>query len=196
VIESNAALISAFPSVVRADASAAVAALPDNARAFQMFSVRIAGEDVFIPTRIYHEPLDVSAGFRLRFTNTLQQEMIDCIFSRHADGFIREKHLKRIVQWSNVWIPPFVIQLAGEYVIEILRAIEQALPHLDSAVYGDFVRSNPEFIQKTKQRIASYWDCYHRSVPREQYPGFRVQAFLEELEQTARLSPGPLRANS
>src|SRR6266700_3005567 len=194
MIESNAALISAFPSVVRADASAAVAALPDSARPFQIFSVRVSGENVFIPRRIYHGPLDVSAGFRLRFTNTLQQEMIDCIFSRHADGFIREKHLKRIVQSRYVWIPPFVIQLAGEYVIEILRAIEQALPHLDSAVYGDFVRSNPEFIQKTKQGIASYWDCYHRSVPREQYPGFRVQAFLEELEQKGPAFAGPAKS--
>lgn len=107
--------------------------------------------------------------------------MIDCLFSRHADGFVREERLRRILSVKNAWIPPFVIQLAGEYVVEILRVIEQAIPRLDRALYGEFVANNPEFISGTKQRIVSYWDCYYRSFRPVEYPGFRIQAFLEEL---------------
>ena len=92
---------------------------------------------------------------------------------------------------TKTWIPPFVIQLAGEHVIEILRVIEQAIPNLDRPRYGEFVANNPEFISRTKQRIVSYWDCYYRSLKPAEYPGFRIQAFLEEL---AEKRPGLRRA--
>ena len=179
LIQSNADLLAAFPSCVRTEASAVIAVLPENPHASKTFSVRVAGEEVSIPHRIYQDPPAISVGSRLGSASETQKEVLNCLFTRHADGWVREEHLRRIVRSKKVWIPPFVIQLAGEYVIEILHPIAEALRDADRTLYGDFVRDNPEFIGITKQRIVSYWDRYYRSFPREQYPGFQIHAFLE-----------------
>jgi hypothetical protein len=176
MIEANRVLVSAFPSGVRKEALAAIAVLQDSPEFSSSFSVRVAGENLSIPERIYHDPRANASS------PSLEREMLDCVFTRHANGYVRQERLIRIVESNNIWIPPFVLQLAGEYVIEIIRLIEQALPHLDSAVYKEFVRNNPEFIFVTKQRISSYWDCYYRSVKREEYPGFHILSFLEDLK--------------
>ena len=179
--QDNSALALAFPSIVRESARAAVDALPRNTRPFHTFSVRVAGEIVHIPQRIYHDPLAVSVGFRIGFRSKIQRELLDCILTRHFDGYVRQDHLLRVILSDNVWIPPFVIQLAGEYVLEIVRDIEKALPKLNSAVYQQFANSNPEYILKTGQRIVSYWNCYYRVIKREDYPGFRILSFLKDL---------------
>jgi len=191
VIPTNADLISSFPSVARDHAQWAVRALPDSPHPFQTFSVRVSGEHISIPQRVYHDPLGISVGFRLGFRSKLSRELLDCIFTRHTDGFVRQKYLGWIIHSSNIWVPPFVLLLAGEYVIEILRDIEGALPQLDRDVYDDFVRNNPQFLQKTKQRIASYWDCYYRSVSAETYPGFRILCWIEELTKRPGLRRTP-----
>jgi hypothetical protein len=190
VIEANAPLIFAFPESVREDASAAISGLPESPHVFSAFSVQVAGESLSIPQRVCHDPLGISAGFRLGFRSKLAREILDCIFTRHTNGYVRQEYLRRIIHSKNIWIPPFVIQLAGEYVIEILRDIEGALTRLDVSIYGDFVRNNPTFVQQTKQRIVSYWDCYYRSIAAEKYPGFRILSFIEELERR----PGERRA--
>lgn len=192
VIQSNIELAAAFPSSVREEARAAIAALPESPHPFSAFSVRVAGETVLVPQRIYHDPLAISVGYRLGLGSQTKKAILDSLFSRHTDGFVREKRLSKILRLDRVWIPPFVIQLAGEYVVEILRLIEEAIPELDSTLYREFVRNNPEFIKKTKQRIVSYWNCYYRSIPRERYPGFPIYNFLEQLQRKGpALTPGP-----
>ena len=192
VNQSNIELVDAFPSSVREKARAAITALPQSPHPFSAFPVRVAGESLLIPQRIYHDPLAISVGSRLGLGSQTQKEILDSLFSRHVDGFVREKRLSRILRSDRVWIPPFVIQLAGEYVVEILRLIEQAIPELDPTVYREFVLQNPEFIGKTKQRIVSYWNCYYRSIPRERYPGFPIYNFLEQLQSKGpALTPGP-----
>lgn len=85
----------------------------------------------------------------------------------------------RILRRNDEWIPPFVIQLAGEYVIEILYAIRDALQDLDSDLYRAFLMANPSFFTLTKQRVISYWSCYHAHIRREDYAGFQIIRFLE-----------------
>ena len=191
LIQSNADLLAAFPSSIRTEANAVIAALPESPHPSETFSVRVAGEVVSIPHRIYQDPLAISVGNRLGSASETQKEILSCLFTRHADGLVREEHLRRIVRSKKVWIPPFVIQLAGEYVVEILHIIAETLHDADRTLYGHFVRDNPQFIGRTKQRIASYWDRFYRSFPREKYPGFRIQTFLEELEQKGPASAGP-----
>jgi hypothetical protein len=94
---------------------------------------------------------------------------------------VREKHLARIIRSQNIWVPCFVIPLVGEYVVEIVRVIQENLPHLDTSTYANFVRANPEFLALTGQRVIGYWDCYYRSIPKEEYPGFLVLDFLKSI---------------
>ena len=78
------------------------------------------------------------------------------------------------------------MQLAGEYVIEILQVIQNNLNLLNTEMYGQFLRTNPELFAVTKRRIVSYWNCYYRSSGRKEYVGFQVLDFFESLVESKR----------
>jgi hypothetical protein len=137
-----------------------------------------------IPYRIYHDPTKTSKDL----LNSRQKQLVDCLFTRHSDGFVRQKYLAKIIGLNKTWVAPFVIQLLGEYVIEIIRVIEENLGKLDISVYKSFLDANPEFLILTEQRVASYWDCYYRPQQREGYAGFRVLRFFRELAKKTKRS--------
>ena len=173
--QNNVELVAAFPSKLQKDVLMALSALPENPYPWTAFSVKVENETLSIPHRIYHNvSLTRTEGL------PLQEQMLACLLTRHHDGFIREKHLTRIIAVNATWVPPFVVQLLGEYVIEIIRVIENNLAVLDKSLYGRFLKLNPEFWALTQQRVISYWDCYHRSRRKDTYPGFRVLDFFRK----------------
>jgi hypothetical protein len=174
---SNSELVHAFPADLRDNAVLALSAFPENPRPSKTFSARVGDQIVVLPDRIYHDPALIDTVP----LNAVQKELVDCLLTRHHDGLVREKHLTRIISRNHIWIPPFVVQLAGEYVIEILHVIRHNLSVLDSSIYGEFLRTNPELFAVIKQRVASYWDCYYRNCRREEYVGFQVLDFLQSL---------------
>jgi hypothetical protein len=141
------------------------------------------GESLSIPYRIYNPdtPDDTSRG-----DPTLAQVIRWCYYSRHQSGYVRQRCLRHLLDRSEAWVVPFVVQLIGEYVIEIIEDIRKGLdlqPESEaSAQYGQFVADNPAFFDLTSQRVTSYWSCYYRlrfPVMRpmpdskfEEYPGF------------------------
>ena len=134
----------------------------------QSFSVKVGTELGVIPYRLHLDP---------RFTRVdaltpLQREIVDCLLTRHTAGFVGHEHLSRIIALNHVWIPPFVVQLAGEYGVEILNVIYQYLDSLDASICREFFCNNAAFLTQTGQRIASYWDCYYREKRRQEYVGF------------------------
>jgi hypothetical protein len=177
---SGAELAGAFPAAVRHDALAAASAFPATRVLGQSFFVLVREEKVLIPRRLHNDPTLIHTDSLTAF----QQELVNCLLTRHSDGFVREKCLARIIGLSHSWVPPFVIQLAGEYVIEILHLIHRNLAELDRALYRQFMRDNPGFLQTTEQRIVSYWDCYHRSEGRDDYVGFKLLTFFQSLLRT------------
>jgi len=60
-------------------------------------------------------------------------------------------------------VPPYVIQLVGEYVIEIVNVVRENLGCLRQKTYARFVSENPCFITLTRRRATSYWNCYYRT---------------------------------
>lgn len=175
--QSNFELKAAFPSKLEKDALTALSALPENPYPWMPFSVQVEKETLSIPYRIYHNAsLTKTQGL------TLQEQLLACLLTRHRDGFIREKHLSRIIAVNATWVAPFVVQLLGEYVIEIIQVIENNLAVLDKPLYRSFLSSNPSFWTLTQQRVISYWDCYYRSHRRAAYPGFRVMDFFRRLQ--------------
>jgi hypothetical protein len=182
----NSDLARAFPASVRDDVLQVVATLPQPPWNIEPFQVRIEGEAVFIPYRIYHDPALID---RTRLS-PLQEELLDCLLTRHHNGFTREKHLKKILSCNHTWTPPFVVSLVGEYVIEIIDTIRNNANELNPQAYGRFLTDNPTFFALTKQRVTSYWNCYHRRYRREDYAGFKIVAFLERLATAALHSEG------
>lgn len=177
MVDSNSALTHAFPASLRDDALQVVSALPESPWNTQPFSVRVGSENVSIPYRIYHDTARID---RARLT-AQQTELLDALLTRHHDGFVREKHLARTIGRSYDWVCPFVVQLVGEYVIEILRVIQKDSCNLDTRLYRRFMADNPAFFAITKQRVVSYWDCYHRWQHKEDYPGFQILTFFDRL---------------
>jgi hypothetical protein len=175
--EDNKDLLRAFPSSVRDDVLAMVSILPANPHAVGHFEVQVNGETIEIPNRVYHKPalIDVSK------LDSFQRHLVDCILTRHGDGHVRQQHLEKIIGSNQPWVPAYVIQLLGEYVIEILQLLEARLQHLDKSVYRNFLLTNPEFLALTEQRVISYWDCFYRTRKRDDYAGFRVLHFFKEL---------------
>ena len=147
------------------------------------FTVDVRGETVSIPTRIYHpEP---TADVELTGTQRL---VLHCLYSRHHDGKVRQRHVEQILVSSEPWVVPFVVQLLGEYVLEIVLSIAKGLPAHSAQLYGEFIVANPAFFARTQRRVVSYWDCYYR----RQYPVFRsypgcvlAEAFLAAASEQA-----------
>jgi hypothetical protein len=135
--------------------------------------VRLGGEDIRIPCRIYSsEPDGRSAGA----LSDAQRVILSCLYARHHDGFVREKYLGHLLHSAEAWVSPFVLQLLGEYVLEIILVIANEIAALRSDPYTAFVAGNPGFLELTRRRIISYWDCYYRrQFPTfRHYPGFQV----------------------
>jgi hypothetical protein len=175
--KSNKELVLAFPESLREDVIAMLSVFPENAHSCGSFSVKIAGEVLSLPNRIYHDPKLIDTQ---RLT-AAQRQLAYALLTRHNNGFVRQEFVSRLIESSQVWIPPFVVKLMGEYVIEILHLIKARLSSLDKPIYRGFANGNPEFLAITQSRIVSYWNCYYRHVSTDEYVGFQLLSYLESL---------------
>jgi hypothetical protein len=107
-------------------------------------------------------------------------------YSRHHDGHVRQRALRALLDCDEPWTAPFVVQLLGEYVIQICADIEKftqtALPArlAMQASLSAFLMQNPCFAELTRQRAISYWSCYHRALhaSRDTYPALTALSRL------------------
>ena len=154
------------------------------------FAVVLRGEHLVIPYRV-----EANAALlgRAETLSPVQREILFCIFSRHYDGHVRERALRQMIRSSKEWGIPFVVQPVGEYVIEIHRVVQDALPFLNTAQYAAFIRENPDYFERTRQRVESYWNCYYRWVysDRANYPAFEVLKRFDALLEGPSASAEP-----
>ncbi|NGO78746.1 hypothetical protein G6045_24250 [Streptomyces sp. YC504] len=173
----NDALSAAFPSELADDARAVLAVMPAPSHLSTFpFSVVVQDQRVAIPGRIYHdEPsADVVASL-----SSSQLQLLHCLYTRHCDGRVRQRHLEKVVGSVDPWVVPFVVQLVGEYVLEIVCVIRDELLDLAAPdtlghlTYGRFLADNPAYFARIERRVVSYWNCYHRRayVSFRGYPG-------------------------
>jgi hypothetical protein len=168
--EIDSDLVKAFPRSVKNDALSLATRLSKPQFSSHTFSVLVSGEAIEIPYRTFYDP----AAFPKGILTVVQTGLFGCLLTRHHNGFIREEHLKNILRSDEDWIPAYVIQLVGEYIVEIVQLIRDNLEQLPQDVYRNFLLQNLPFWQTTKQRVISYWDCYYRGYKRAEYPGFHV----------------------
>jgi hypothetical protein len=165
-------IIQAFPAFLKDNVSSLLEkiSLTGEHNISRTFEVIVAREKLKIPYRIYFE--------EPKTENLTETELLilNCLFTRHNDGFIRQKKLAQILSSGEYWITPFVMQILGEYVREILLTVEENLSGrlLDNLVL--FIEENPKFFETTKSRVTSYWNCYYRNPRSSQttYVGFRI----------------------
>ncbi len=192
-------LLRAVPASLRPDAQVAMRALmrteyptfttlvqDTHAYTARYPEIFVDGELVQIPSRHYYAwPSDE----RVRGLSDSQFLVLACWMSRNNDGWNRQKALGHILNAEAAWTIPYVIQLCGEYVVEIgqdiYRFFTSVLPNRPALKdrYLRFAQDNPNFMEITMQRAVSYWnDDYRTEMSRDEYPQ------LAALKTLARLS--------
>jgi hypothetical protein len=91
-----------------------------NSRAWT--DLTVVGEPVVIPYRIYNPAPSLHFASGL---SRIEQAVTAAIYSRHHDGLVRHRALVTLLDCGEPWTAPFVVQLLGEYVIQICADIEE-----------------------------------------------------------------------
>lgn len=133
--------------------------------------IQVQGEPLLIPYRV-----DFPASEAPRPRTLLEAKILACIFSRHHDGHVRQAQLGTLLGNSDAFLVRFVVQLIGEYVFEVVEAIAARGEVLAEPRYRAFVLENPEYMERTRQRVMSYWNAYYRArfPQRERFPPLRL----------------------
>lgn len=167
-------ILAAFPFALENDVRKVIAILPASNRitsasgetyvvnahiSTNQYSVIFENEKLHIPYRIYFNEPDPKKEMRL--TN-VQQMILNCLYLRHHDGYVRQRRLENLVDSTASFIIPFSIQLLGEYVIEILQVLDKHVNEKTHNDYKTFVKTNSRYWQKTESRVVSYWNAYYR----------------------------------
>jgi hypothetical protein len=120
---------------------------------------------VRLPYRIYNEQppaRDWDAA------TSVERTVLGCFYSRHHDGHVRQAVLPWLLDSAEPSVAPFVVQLLGEYVLEIVVDIAERIErdvvngsYLLEAL-SQFAHENPAFVTLTEARARSYWAEYYR----------------------------------
>lgn len=139
------------------------------------YLVSVNDEVLQIPLRIYFDQT-ISRGKMEYGLTDIQQLILDCIYTRHHDGYVRQERLERLIYSDQDWVVPFKIQLLGEYVFEIIKVLNENINEKNISLYQNFILENKEYWCKTKDRVISYWNVYYKQhfPERSGYPGFQI----------------------
>lgn len=168
-------LSESFPKILKADLDTVLACLPFNNNNVKLCGgqvhkvenlihttnqkVVLDNEVLTIPCRIYfNEPNSLIE----KLLSENQKIILNCIYLRHHNGFIRQKRLELLKDKNHYWVTPFIFQLLGEYVVEIIITLENNLNDTTLENFKQFIIENPIYWQQTKSRVVSYWNEYYR----------------------------------
>ncbi|EDY18575.1 conserved hypothetical protein [Chthoniobacter flavus Ellin428] len=159
----NDTVTAAFPACLAATVSGLSPILLSSSEhaCSEPFTVSCGGETLLIPCRIYF-PRPSDNAFRALHDTELS--IVACWFTRHHDGYVRERFLRSLTAFDSAWIIAYVVALCGEYVIELLRYIWDRRELFDRLALGRWLHENEAFYRQTRSRIVSYWNCYYRST--------------------------------
>lgn len=165
----------AFPKTLKGEIESVLSILPfddnnvkrtgqqtikvDNLIFTSNLTVQLEGELLAIPYRIYFNEPDFEKENKL---TDFQKTIINCIYLRHFDGYIRQRRLENLVDKNEKWITPYTTQLLGEYVFEILQVLDKHINDNTIDNYVKFIRDNPKLWKQTESRMISYWNEYYR----------------------------------
>lgn len=173
-------ILGAFPSNLQEDVENVISFLSD--KKFEIHpslfhNVILNNESLTIPGRLYFDE-SICMGNDL---SDLQKIILDCLYLLNHNGYTRQKGLENLKNVDEYFITPFVIQILGEYVVEILEVLEKQLNEKTIVNFQTFKNENPILFQKTEKRIVSYWNEYYRNrYPKlKNYIGMKILAKIK-----------------
>lgn len=164
----------AFPSANREIAEEAIRQLTpwvDDTYRQRSVGFDVLGQSIQLPTRLNFPRLAAED----RALANLSGPAL-CLVSRATDGFLRQCAAKSIVALRAEWAAPYVSALLGDYVIEVVEVVCEALPQFDQTLYANFVRENRIAVRTIRAQATSYWSAYHRDrfPEKRDYPALRA----------------------
>ncbi len=127
------------------------------------------GYPIFFPRPLRH--LDLIA--LLRETSLWDRPtrlLLFVILGMHADGFVREIALGRLLNHDTPPALAVLLQGIGGYVTKIsIPLAEQCLQRADWATWHRFARENPTLFNRERDRMISFWNLKRR----REYPKLR-----------------------
>lgn len=140
--------------------------------------VCVVGESLRIPYRVYYDKQQL-----VRCINDTDEVALiaRCLGTRHYDGFLREQCARHLLMAEEIWTVPFVVQLLGEYLIEVAQPIQEHLAQGVGVKYIDFCTENISYCAYLECRAISYWNAYYRRrfLKYTDYPGVRGLRILK-----------------
>lgn len=124
----------------------------------QKTTYRLNQEIVDIPYRIKLEEVEDAD-----LTQT-ERLMLYCVYTRHFDGHIREKYVRKILDMElQDWEYPFFLKISEEYVYEILALIYNKLKGKNNTAIKEFAENNKELLCKGYSKMITYWNRFYRA---------------------------------
>ncbi|KIA82307.1 hypothetical protein [Kaistella jeonii] len=183
-------LLNAFPIDLKQDVEIVTAFLIDKNLDIHPTveeEIILDGQKLIIPGRVYFDNPNETAANSLTIN---QQTILNCIYLRHHNGFVRQQNLEKLVHnIKDYYVIPFIFQLLGEYVMEILEVADKHINEKTINNYLKFFRENPKYRQRTESRMISYWDVYYRLtkyINLKEYIGWQIFDRIKKSERTTR----------
>jgi hypothetical protein len=168
-------LSDSFPKILKTDLETVLDCLPINDNNVKLCDGQIHKVENLIHTSNQKVVLDnvvLTIPYRIYFNepnsekekllSENQKIILNCIYLRHHNGFIRQKRLELLNDKNHYWITPFMFQLLGEYVVEIIITLDKNFNDTTLENFRLFINENPIYWQQTKSRVISYWNEYYR----------------------------------
>ena len=159
-------MTSGFPKTIQQEVLEVLKILPWKAAishdiADNGFTYTLGDGEICFPARIYfHEPSER----KIQSLTKQQQNILHCIYSRHHNGFVREKHISELLAEDiSEWAIPYVVKICDEYVVEILKMVYENLKEKDTSRIKQFCADNYAAFCKSYNRMISYWNEYYRN---------------------------------
>ncbi len=109
-----------------------------------------------------------------------QKIILNCIYTRHHNGYLRQQKVEKLIDSNEYFVTPFLIQLIGEPIFEILVPINDSVDK-NTKNYVKFMEENQPYWNLTKSRIISYWNEYYRKEHKnlKNYIGYMIVEKIE-----------------
>ena len=148
-----------------------------------VISVHVAGELLSIPYRVYYDKQQLANCMDRQGEAAL---IALCLGTRHYDGHMREQCVRRLLEVDVEWTASYVVQLLGEYVIEVIQPIHERFLDGVELRYLAFFKENAKYCEYLECRAISYWNEYYRSrFPKHKdYPAVKALATLRLAAQS------------
>jgi hypothetical protein len=174
-------MINGFPASLRQEVEEAINVLPPDHNVLLTdgqihnidslihpteYKVYFGGELLTIPYRLYFNEPKLE---KEKLLSPTQKEILNCIYLRHHNGFVRQKRLEQLVDTTDDFVIPYTLQLLGEFVMEILEVLDRHINDKTIDKYIHFISENKKYWQQTESRMISYWNEYYR---RPAYPKY------------------------